>query len=201
MSQYDWIHSVLLPADIAWANSLQLEIYTNLSWATSVHGFHLHFTHTHTADALIYSPGRNLIKRVPSSQGGKCLAALNHCAVLYIGDKPPSMLNATGLMAWGTIGNPNTGQFSSRFNTCAQSSRGSSGRFKIFFMENELLDTCCRGCTGGKSSRLIDAMVVCECFRAVRCTGVKSGTLARQRDAHLGDTKPVHCCPISAISH
>lgn len=133
---------------------------------------------THTTNALIHSPGRYLIKRVPSNQGGKCLAALNHCAVLYIGAKAPSMLNATGLMAWGTIGNPNTGQFSSRFNTCALSSLGSSGRFKIFFMENELSDTCCRGCTIGKSSRLIDAMViillymvVCECASG-RCAAL-----------------------------
>ena len=119
--------------------------------------------HTSTplmTNALTYLPGRNLIKRVPSNQGGKCLAALNHCVVLYMGDKAPSMLNcATGLMTWGTIGNPNTGQFSSRFNTCAHSSLGSSGRFKIFFMENELSDTCCRGCTVGTSSRLVDAMV------------------------------------------
>lgn len=137
----------------------------------------------HMTNALIHSPGRNLIKRVPSNQGGKCLAAFNHCVVLYIGDKAPSMLNATGLKAWGTIGHPNTGQSSSRFNTCAHSSLGSSGRFKIFFMENELSDACCCGCTVGTSSRLIDAMVE-MCFRAVRCTSVKSGTLGRQRYSH-----------------
>ena len=47
-------------------------------------------------------------------------------------------------------------------------------------MENELLDAWCRGCTVGTSSRLIDAMVG-MCFRAVRCTSVKSGTLGRQK--------------------
>ena len=138
----------------------------------------------HRTDGLTHLPGRNLIKRVPSNQGGKCLAALNHCAVLYIGDKAPSMLNATGLMAWGTIGNPlNTGQFSSRFNTSVRSSLGSSGRFKIFFMENELPDTRWRGCTVGTSYRLIDSMVG-MCFRAVCCSSVKSGTLGRQRYSH-----------------
>ena len=174
MSRAIWLNSLCcyLPA-----NRPQLLKYTPVweLWASMAHTFTPHMT-----KPLIHSPGRNLIKRVPSNQGGKCLAALNHCAVLYMGDKAPSMLNATGLIAWGTIGNPNAGQFSSRFITCAHLSVGSSGRFKIFLMENELSDACCRGCTVGTSSRLIDAMVG-MCFRAVRFTSVKSGILGRQR--------------------
>ena len=61
------------------------------------------------------------MKRVQSSQSE--LSALDHCvvlSVLYKGEAP-SMLNVTGLMACGTIGNLTTELFSSQFDTCARS--------------------------------------------------------------------------------